>query len=130
MKPCGYCGRENDDTAMRCMECGTPFTAEAPGKFSINKLLKVGAWICLLFGIYIAGVVVMIFVTGHAKTNSTGDTLVLFGLIIYPFFALVPFYTFVYPGFKPPRKSVSLGVALLEILVVGLFLWPILFPHL
>jgi membrane protease YdiL (CAAX protease family) len=25
MKPCGYCGRENDDRASRCMECGTEF---------------------------------------------------------------------------------------------------------
>jgi hypothetical protein len=34
MKPCGYCGRENDDTTMYCMECGTPFTTEVPGKFA------------------------------------------------------------------------------------------------
>jgi len=23
MKSCGYCGRENDDAAVRCAECGT-----------------------------------------------------------------------------------------------------------
>ena len=23
MKSCGYCGRENDDAAVRCTECGT-----------------------------------------------------------------------------------------------------------
>jgi hypothetical protein len=25
MKACGYCGRENDDAAMQCRECGTSF---------------------------------------------------------------------------------------------------------
>jgi hypothetical protein len=34
MKPCGYCGRKNDDAAIHCCECGTPFTTETPGKFS------------------------------------------------------------------------------------------------
>jgi hypothetical protein len=34
MKPCEYCGRENDVTATHCCECGTPFTIEAPGKLA------------------------------------------------------------------------------------------------
>ena len=97
---------------------------------SMNRLLQVGAWICLLLGIYIAGVVVMIFVTGHTKTTSMAETLGIFAFAIYPFLALVPFYTFVYPRFELPRKSVSLSVALLEIVVIGLFLWSVLFPHL
>ena len=25
MKCCGYCGRENDDAALRCLDCGTEF---------------------------------------------------------------------------------------------------------
>ena len=97
---------------------------------SINRLLQVGAWICLLFGIYIAVVVVMVFVTGHTKTTSTAEAVGLFSFIIYPFLAFVPFYTFVYPRFKLPRKSVLVSVALLEILVIGLFLCAALFPHL
>ena len=27
MKTCDYCGRENDDAAVRCVECGTEFAA-------------------------------------------------------------------------------------------------------
>jgi hypothetical protein len=30
MKPCGYCGRQADDQATHCSECGTPFAAETP----------------------------------------------------------------------------------------------------
>ncbi len=30
MKPCGYCGRHNDDHATRCRECGTPFPVGQP----------------------------------------------------------------------------------------------------
>jgi hypothetical protein len=96
----------------------------------MKSLLKLGAWICLLLGIYIAVVVVMIFVTGHTKTNSMAEAFMFFGFIIYPFVAFMPFCTLVYPGFKSPRKLVLLGAALIEILVVGLFFWPILFPHL
>ena len=33
MKTCGYCGRENDDVATHCKECGTSFITETPGKF-------------------------------------------------------------------------------------------------
>jgi hypothetical protein len=31
MKPCDYCGRENDDAATHCRECGTPFDKEKLG---------------------------------------------------------------------------------------------------
>ena len=97
---------------------------------AMKSILQVGAWICLLIGIYIAGVVIMIFVTGHTKTNSTAEAFTFFGFIIYPFLAFVPFCSLVYPGFKSPQKLVLLGAALIEILVLGLFLWPIFFPHL
>lgn len=97
---------------------------------SLNRLLKVGAWICLFFGLYIAGIDVMIFATGHTKTASTVEAIGLFAFIIYPFLALLPFCAFVYPRFKLPSKSVLMSVALAEIVVIGLFLWSALFPHL
>jgi len=35
MKTCSYCGRENQDEAARCRECGTDFTTEqAPEKLA------------------------------------------------------------------------------------------------
>jgi hypothetical protein len=30
MKTCSYCGRENSDEAVRCMECGTEIVAQSP----------------------------------------------------------------------------------------------------
>ena len=33
-KPCGYCGRQNDDAALHCIECGTSFTGEHGRKFA------------------------------------------------------------------------------------------------
>lgn len=33
MKECAYCGRENEDDAVRCLECGTDaFKTDAPGE--------------------------------------------------------------------------------------------------
>ena len=34
MKVCGYCGAQNDDSVLRCVECGSPFPADSPKKES------------------------------------------------------------------------------------------------
>jgi hypothetical protein len=34
MKVCGYCGAKNDDSALRCGACGSPFPADSPNKES------------------------------------------------------------------------------------------------
>jgi DNA-directed RNA polymerase subunit RPC12/RpoP len=34
MKSCGYCGKENDDTAMQCTECGSQLIVETRGKIA------------------------------------------------------------------------------------------------
>jgi hypothetical protein len=96
----------------------------------ITNLLKVGAWICLLIGAYMSSILIMILVTGHTGINSTGDALVMVAFVIFTFFAFVPFYGFVFPRFKSPRKSVSLAVGSLEVLVITLFLFAVLFPRL
>ena len=31
MKACSYCGRENDDAVLQCIECGTSFSTEPSG---------------------------------------------------------------------------------------------------
>lgn len=50
MKACGYCGRENEDNAAFCAECGTAFEAEMPPKQRIptvpltKRLRELNAW--------------------------------------------------------------------------------------
>ena len=39
MKECAYCGRENEDAALRCRECGTDeFNTGAPAKAGLHDL--------------------------------------------------------------------------------------------
>jgi membrane protease YdiL (CAAX protease family) len=50
MKACGYCGRENEDNAAFCAECGTGFEAEIPSERRIpalpfaKRLRELNAW--------------------------------------------------------------------------------------
>lgn len=83
---------------------------------------QVGALLCALIGIF--SIVVTAGLAPEVTTRS--DTIFLILLIIYTLLAFVPFIAFVYPGFKMPRKSVSVSVRLLEILVLGLFLYAVL----
>ena len=54
---------------------------------------------------------------------TVGDALIL---IIYTLLAFVPFIVFVYPRFKTSRKPVFLSAGVLEILVMGVFVWSFL----
>jgi hypothetical protein len=39
MKECAYCGRENEDAALRCRECGTEeFNTATPAKARLSEL--------------------------------------------------------------------------------------------
>lgn len=49
MKNCPYCGRENEDTAVHCHECGTEMVLLLPKKLSANQLFVVR--VLLLLGI-------------------------------------------------------------------------------
>jgi uncharacterized membrane protein YvbJ len=50
MKACGYCGRENDDSAAFCAECGTAFEENVPSEPRIpalplaKRLHELNAW--------------------------------------------------------------------------------------
>ena len=130
MKRCSYCGAEYPDDAVVCSVDRTSLDSPPRLSFRWSSLLIFGAWVCLLLGIYIAGVVVVIFATDHIQTYSTADAFAFSAFIVYPFVAFVPFFALVYPRLKSLRKPALFSIALLEMLVVGLFLWPILFPHL
>jgi hypothetical protein len=38
MKVCEYCGAQNDDSALRCGACGSPFPADSPNKESGSRV--------------------------------------------------------------------------------------------
>ena len=130
MKKCSYCGAEYPDDAVVCSADHTSLDSPPSPSFRWSSLPTFGAWVCLLLGIYIAGVAVVILATDHIQTYSRADVFAFSAFIIYPLVAFVPFFTLVYPRFKSLRRPALLSIALLEILVVVLFLWPILFPHL
>ena len=92
----------------------------------ILRFLKVGAWICLLPGLYVVAILVGTIVT--SPTTIIMDWPAFVVGFIYSLLAFIPFFTFVCPLFKSSRKTVLLGVALLEILVVGLLLLAALYP--
>ena len=41
MKNCPYCGRENEETAVHCHECGTEMVLLPPKQLTGNQLLVV-----------------------------------------------------------------------------------------
>jgi len=92
----------------------------------IRILLQFGAYVCLLLGAYCTVCLVVMLSTRRIETGSNALGLLLF--IIYTLLAFVPFIAFVYPTSKTTRKPVFVSAALIEVLVLGLFLCQILFP--
>jgi len=88
----------------------------------MNTFLKIGACLCILIGALYSVVTAQLLV--ERAFYTVGDALFL---VIYTLLAFVPFVVFVYPGSKTPRRPVCLSVGILEILVVGLFVWNLLF---
>jgi hypothetical protein len=88
--------------------------------FAIKIFLQAGAWICALIGLFImVEISVLLF--------ACSFTLLLIPPLVFSLLAFMPFIAFVLPKEKPPRKLVSLSIALIEILILGFCLWSILF---
>jgi undecaprenyl pyrophosphate phosphatase UppP len=82
--------------------------------------LQIGACLCILIGVlYGAGAADLLVDGAFYK----GDALVTIFMIIYALLAFVPFAVFVYPTLKTSRKPVFLSAGILEILVMGGFVW-------
>jgi hypothetical protein len=99
MKPCGYCGRENEDETVHCTECGTVFEGMAPpveiaakgdNGSRRSKAFKILSLLCILLAL---GVLAVIFSHGWGgpgftlsfsgySTNSAGIRVGLFSLVI------------------------------------------------
>jgi hypothetical protein len=97
MKPCGYCGRENEDEAIHCTECGTLFEGMAPQvQIATNgdngsRVPKAFKILSLLCGSLALGVLAVTFLHRSASpsvalsfsgysTNSAGIRVGLFSL--------------------------------------------------
>ncbi|MBE0542457.1 MAG: hypothetical protein IH623_13940 [Verrucomicrobia bacterium] len=75
MKSCHYCGRENDDATVRCVECGTEL--EIPNAESGPKpksLLRTpGSLVWLLALIVFAQGMIRLALTPHDPSLGEGD---------------------------------------------------------
>ena len=87
-----------------------------------TPLLQVGAGLCFLIGLLYSVVTAQGLFDGAFYSRL--DALIL---ISYTLLAFVPFVAFIYPKLKTHRKPVFLGMAAVEIAILGLFLWNILF---
>jgi hypothetical protein len=96
------------------------------GSVSSTKVFQQAvACLCALIGAWS----IMVTAELAEEVTSKSQAFVLVPVIIYALLAFVPFFAFVYPRLKTSRKSVLLSVSLIEILVLGLFLWAILFSR-
>ena len=75
MKPCPYCGRLNEDSAVRCTECGTslndPDDAHGPKRKSL--LCIPGGWVCLVAGVVILQGLIRLDFTPYDPNLGEGD---------------------------------------------------------
>jgi hypothetical protein len=72
MKPCSYCGRNNEDSAIGCAECGTKL--DAPSNFEGKSVLyNPGAWVCLIAAIIVLQGLIRLEFTPHDPSLGEGD---------------------------------------------------------
>lgn len=98
MKPCGYCGRDNEDEAAHCQECGTAFKGQArhpdaaPGGKELPRASKFFRVLVLFCGLTATGLLlasllprlpssgIALSFSGYS-TNSAGIRVALFDLV-------------------------------------------------
>lgn len=62
MKACTYCGRENEDAAAQCVECGTVWVIPAARKFSFGVFSSI-------FGLLVLALMVAIILPSLPRYN-------------------------------------------------------------
>jgi hypothetical protein len=87
--------------------------------FSIKSLLQIGAYPCFVLGAYWTACLLWEVPRPFPLP-----------LIIYTLLAFVPFITLVYPRVKTRQRLVMLSSALIEIAILGLFVYGIFFSTL
>jgi hypothetical protein len=115
MKVCAYCGRDNQDDAINCCECGTAFQSEPIGSTPILRAKDVIRFL-LIFTIYM-GLQVILGITQPDIIKPPFD--LLFVVLVVFGFPLIGYY---FAALKLPflagrtvlkRQVVSILVAIL-----------------
>jgi hypothetical protein len=93
-------------------------------------ILKVGAWLSGFIGLYgLTSVAVLVF-GKRVPIQSGSDAITLVLSVNCTLVAFIPFLAFVYPTFQTPRRLLVWSAAVIEILILGAFLWLIFYPRL
>lgn len=101
MKTCSYCGRENAEDAVRCLECGTPFATEATESEMAEandpvRLRRTVAERKMFIGVasFIVGILVTAISYSAAANNPAGGTYIIaYGAIVYGVMRFIQGYT-------------------------------------
>ena len=131
MKACGYCGRQNDDEALHCSECATPFTVDSPsGGLAPMLVSPLASLIATGFGILLIGLA-LFFAVGRAlaevgiipgKPPEDSMYSLFTSAMPAPFIALLaiyPIFMFCRARFPKARTFSATAVAVL-LLVISL----------
>ncbi len=75
MKSCFYCGRQSEDSAANCMECGTRLDASRGNQNRKRKALlsSPGGWVCLIAVALVLQGVFRLEFTPHDTNLGEGD---------------------------------------------------------
>ena len=72
MRPCPYCGRQNEDSATLCTECGTSLDRQGNPKGK-SLLCSPGGWVCLVAGIVVLQGLFRLELTPYDPALGEGD---------------------------------------------------------
>ena len=122
MKKCSYCGRENEDGAAYCRECGTPAVEKIEDPGQTNPKLSIFAKASAMVGCVAAGTALVISLQFFAV--GRGDSVRAMGWAAYVFmlatFGLVAGLPCGLVGLFSPRRWLALAGT-----VLSLAAWPL-----
>jgi hypothetical protein len=75
MRPCHYCGHENDDVAVHCVGCGTEIQPQQDvvGTNSWKYLKGPGPWVWVIAVVVVAQGIARLTLTPYDPSQGEGD---------------------------------------------------------